>query len=253
MQFSVTTGEKNGIIQACELLLDVGDGGISGDSTLLKQFTLLANKSYDNIIAQILENAGDYVWDDSNYTDFPIATLNLVDGQQDYPLPVATTGSDVSTFLRLIGVQVLDTSARYRKVYKLTRDDYETPLETQFYDKGFPKGYRELDSSIFLYPPVDQTQVTLTAGLQMLFQRDKIDFLSTDTTKQPGFPSIYHYLLPLEMSEAWAAIKKLGQLQFIQQKKAEFIHNLGWGMSNRNKDQRQRLTSISARRDNRYE
>lgn len=254
MTFS-NTSTKDGIIQTCELLLDLGDTGISSNSTLLAQFTNLINRSYDNTCALILQNEGDYTWDDSNFTNFPIATTNLVttpgSEQADYSLPVsgAPGSTDISSFLRLIKVNVLDSGGYYQTVYPISESMVEQPLENIFFMPGFPKYYKLLGSSIFLYPAPLAAQVTATAGLKLFFQRDKIDFLSSDTTKQPGFPSIYHYLLPLEASEAWASIKGMKQLPFIQQKKQEFIHNLGWGIANRNKDQRQRLIPIQARRN----
>lgn len=256
MKYSDTTN-KTGIIQTCELLLDIGDTGISGNSTLLAQFTNLVNKSFDNVVSYIMQNEGDYTWDDFNYSDFPIATTNLIttlgSEQSDYTLPIAATSADGSTFLRLIKVNVLDTAGNWQTLYPISESMVENPLETTFKPAGFPRYYKQLSNSIVLYPAPAASQVTSTAGLKVFFQRDKVDFVASDTTKQPGFPSIYHYLLPLEASETWAAIKGMKQLGFIQQKKAEFMHNLGWGIANRNKDQRQRLISISSRRNSAYE
>lgn len=252
MKFSDTTN-KNGIIQTCELLLDLGDTGISSNSTLLAQFTNLVNRAFDNVASQIMQNEGDYTWDDFNYTDFPIATTSLVttagSEQSDYALPIAATSADASTFLRIIKINILDAGGNWQTIYPISESMVEQPLENIFKNAGMPKYYKQLSNSIVLYPAPLASQVTATNGLKIFFQRDKKDFTTSDTTAQPGFPSIYHYLLPLEASEAWAAIKGMRQLPFIQQKKAEFIHNLGWGISNRNKDQRQRIISISSRRN----
>lgn len=249
MKFSDTTN-KNGIIQTCETLLDLGDTGISGNTTLLAQFTNLINRAYDNTIAQILKNSGDWVWDDSLYTTFPIGMANLVQSQSDYVLPRAYDGSigstDESSILRLIEVSVKDLGGNYQTLYPISETMVEAPLETTFPDSGFPKYYKLFDRSVILYPPPSSTQVTLTNGLKITFQRDKVDFITSDTTRQPGFPSIYHYLIPLEASEMWAAIKGMKQFTFLQQKKAEFQANLGWGIANQNKDARQRLRPYSA-------
>lgn len=48
MQFSDTTN-KNGVIQRVEFTLELPDGAISGDSTLLKYVTALANDTYQEI------------------------------------------------------------------------------------------------------------------------------------------------------------------------------------------------------------
>jgi hypothetical protein len=252
MVYSDTTN-KNGLVQTCELLLDLGDTGISGNATLLAQFTNLINRSYDNVCSLILQNEGDYTWDDSNYTDFPIATTDLVttvgSEQSDYTLPIASAGKSVNTFLRLIKVNVKDAGGHWYTLYPISESRTEAPLENLFEQPGSPKYYKTLASSIILYPAPLADTVTSTGGLKLFFQRDKANFVSTDTSKEPGFPSIYHYLLALEASEAWAAIKGMRQLQFLIAKKAEFIHNLGWGIANRNKDQRQRIISVMSARN----
>lgn len=258
MIFSDTIN-KNGIIQTCELLLDFNDGDISGNPTLLKQFTNLANKSYDNVTSQILQAEGDYTWDDYNFTNFPIGATNLVttpgSEQADYTLPVAGSpgSTDPSSFIRFIKAQIKDAYGNYQNLYDISESMTDTPLETLYKQPGFPQYYQLRSNSITLYPAPLAAQVTATAGLKIFFQRSQIDFASTDTTKQPGFPQIYHYLMPLEMSEAWAAIKGLRQLGFIENKMLEFKKNLGWGISNQNKDTRQRIIAIKSRRDNRYE
>ncbi len=264
MVFSDTTN-KNGIIQTCELLLDLGDTGISSNTVLLKQFTNLINAdAYDDVVSEIIKNDGSWQWDDFNegVTKQPVATQNLTvtagSEVSNYALPTAASNSgsgssDASSFLRLSRVLVLDTAGRYQTLEPIDDNAYEQPLETLFYTPGFPRYYRQVGTSITLYPAPLAAQVTATNGLKIYFQRDKIDFLSSDTTKQPGFPSIYHYLLPLIASETWAAIKGMKQLNFITQKKLRFMQNLGWGIANRNKDLPQRLTSVQSRRNPNYE
>lgn len=233
-----------------ELLLDLGDTGITSNTVLKAQMTNLVNRSYDNVVSQILQNEGDYTWDDYNNADFPIGSTNLVttpgSEQSDYALPVAgvSPGDNASTFLRLIKAQVKDANGYYQNLKAVSETMTDTPLETLFSVAGFPKFYKQLGNSVFLYPAPLAAQVTAVNGLKLFFQRDKVDFVVGDTTKQPGFPSIYHYLLPLEASETWAAIKGMKQLAFIQQKKAEFMKNLGWGIANANKDIRQRIQPI---------
>lgn len=253
---------KDGIIQTCELLLDIGDGGISGNATLLQQFLNLANRAYDNIVSQIMKYQGDYEWDDSNYTTFPIGYVNLGttagSEQQDYTLPVANAGdgqgsSGINSFLRFVKAQILDTSGNYQNLTKVSETMFEASLSATFNKPGFPQYYQLMASSILLWPSPLAASVTATKGLKIYFQRNKIDFTVSALTAVPGFPEIYHYLLPLEMSEAYAAIKGMKQLTFIQSKRAEFEANLGWGMSNRNKDVRQRIQPIQMRRNRFYE
>lgn len=253
MTFSDTTN-KNGLIQTCEVLLDLGDGGISGDSTLLKQFTNLLNIAYDEAAHEVIKNDGEWQWDDTAYTNFPIVTKDLVEGQTDYKLPAAAaSNSDQTTFLRLLGVKVKDPAGNFQRIYPLDVQVYENPLETVFATAGFPKFYRLVGWSVLLYPAPTATQVSLTGGLKLDFQRDKVDFVSTDTTKQPGFPSLYHPLLAFIASKMYAGIKGMRQLSMVEAEELKFKENLGFGIANRNADQRQRLTSIQSRRNSRYE
>ena len=256
MKFNVTVSPYNGIIQTCELLLDLGNGGISGNPVLFAQFTnLINNDAYDDVIADILRYAGDYNWDDSNYTLSPIATVNLVttpgSEQSVYALPVANDGTygstDDSSFLRLTGIKVKGADGYWSFLRNVTEDHYDIPLETVYNTPGMPVAYRELGTNVVIYPAPLASQVTATKGLRMEFIRDKVDFTVSGTdTQMPGFPSIYHYLLALKASETWAGIKGMKQLPLIQQKIAKFTANLGWGMSNREKNVRQRVIPRNA-------
>lgn len=263
MTFSDTTN-KNGIIQTMELLLDLGDTGISGNSILFKQMTnLINNDAYDDVIAEILKNEGSWTWDDFNEGNalLPVATQNLsvVAGSEvsNYALPTAASNggggsSDASSFLRLIKVQVKDATGYFQNLIPIDEGAFLVPLETLFFSPGFPKYYKQLGTSLILYPAPLATVVTATLGLKIFFQRDKIDFTTADTTKQPGFPSIYHYLLPLKAAETWAGIKGMKQLGLIQEKIAKFTQNLGWGVANRDKDLKQSIRSVQSRRNPNY-
>lgn len=249
MDFSDTTN-KDGIIQTCELLLDLGDAGISGNSTLLKQFTnLINNDAYDEVIAEILKNEGTWNWDDyaEGNSRLPTATQTMTADVGNYALPNGASNSglgssDASSFLRLIKVQVKDSAGYFQTVNPIDESSAEQPLETVFATSGFPKFYDQIGTSIILYPSPASASVTLTNGLKITFQRDKVEFTTADTTKNPGFPAIYHMLLPLIASETWAYIKNMKQAPFLTQKKLKFMANLGWGIANRNKDLRQAIT-----------
>lgn len=264
MDFSNTT-LKNGIIQTCELLLDFPDAGISGNSTLLAQFTnLINNDAYDDVIAEILRNEGIWTWDDFNYGNaaLPVASQNLsvTAGSEvsNYALPNASSvgsggSSNAASFLRLTKVQVKDAAGYYQNLLPIDESASQQPLETLFFNPGFPQWYRQMGGSLILYPAPLASQVTATNGLKVTFQRDKADFVVADTTKQPGFPSVYHYLLPLIASETWAGIKGLSRQAFIEKKKLKFYQNLGWGVANRDKDLKQAVRAAQSRRNPNYE
>ena len=55
MPFSNTT-TKGGLIQGCERWTNLGDAIISGDTTLLKQFTAAINEAYDELLPIIFSS-----------------------------------------------------------------------------------------------------------------------------------------------------------------------------------------------------
>ena len=86
MVYSDTTN-KTGLIQRCEFLTTLGDTAISGNATLLKQFTASINTYWNKILTVILKTNDEWDYDDLNKTDFPILTTSTVASQQDYAMP----------------------------------------------------------------------------------------------------------------------------------------------------------------------
>lgn len=200
MNFSDTTN-KNGLIQNCESLCNLGDAGISGSSTQLLKFTGYLNQAWEKVAMAILKVDKNWRWDDNNYVNpngFPVATQTLVTDQRDYILPRATNSSDLSTLWRIYKVRIKNIDGEWYDLSPLSADENETDN-----DSGLPIKYRLIGNSIRLSDPPKSGVVTLSSGLQVWFQREFIPFVSTDTTKNPGFMSSYHHLLPLDASATY--------------------------------------------------
>lgn len=75
---------KNGLIQLVEDYSNLGDGVISGDTTLLKKTTVRVNETINDIILEIMKSQDNFDWDDPTRTDFAVATTPLVALQRDY-------------------------------------------------------------------------------------------------------------------------------------------------------------------------
>jgi len=237
------TVTKDGLIQDCEFLLSLGDGTISGNTSLLQTFTALINRAYDKTAGIILQFQSDWEWDDTNYGANPIGTTNLTDGQSSVQIVSALSGANIATFLRIIKVQIKDQNGYYQNLLPIDENQSDTPLSTVYQTAGFPRYYREVGATLELYPSVSQSYVTLALGFRIYYQRAENNFVSNDTTKQPGFPSIYHRILSLQSSEDYAASKNMPVLAYIQNEKKEWLDSLGWGTANRNRDKRVRLIS----------
>lgn len=197
MQFSSTSG-KNGIIQNAESLSKLGDGGISGNTTLMAKFTGWVNDAYYKVARAILTVDKNWRWDDFNWTSpnaFPVATNTLVSGQRDYILPRATNASNQSTLWKVYKVRIKDLNGEWYDLVPLSGNEDETDNGS-----GIPKNYRLLANSIRLSDPPLTGKVTLPAGIQVWFQREFVKFTTSSTTEQPGFLSSYHHLLALDAS-----------------------------------------------------
>ncbi|MHA1304299.1 MAG: phage adaptor protein [Candidatus Heimdallarchaeaceae archaeon] len=190
------TNNKTGIIQEIEGYLGFNDGDISGNTTLLKRFTRMANKWYRKADSWIWEADINWEFDDSNYTNLARAFSNMVDDQHDYELP--------STARKIIKAMVKDSNGDWFPLRPIDKLTISTPLEELYDEKGTPQYYDPEGRSIFIYPAPKDGDVTLTAGLKLHFSRDIDEFESTDTTKEPGFDNHFHSIIPLGTSLDYA-------------------------------------------------
>jgi hypothetical protein len=182
MQFSNTT-TLDGLIQECERITLLGTGGISGDTNQLKNFTARINQALDRFFTVALTYDSTWQFDDTNYTDLPIGTGNLVSGQQDYSF-----ASDVLTVEK---VMIKDSSGSW---HDLDRTDYGNSDSGDLWrlttgNSGTPTRYDKFANSILLDPIPNYSS---TGGLKVIFKRNASKFVSGDTTKEPGIPSIFH-------------------------------------------------------------
>lgn len=155
------------------------------------------NNAYERVTSLIIKSDGRWQFDDTNQTDLPIATTALVADQQDYTLAV--------THLRVTRVEIKDVSGNWRKLKPIDQEDlFDTTLSDFQKTSGAPIYYDKIGNSIFLYPKPNYSQV---ASLKAYFQRGPASFTSGEVstgTKQPGFNSLYHDLIPLWVAYNYA-------------------------------------------------
>lgn len=195
MQYNDSTfANGGGIIQRNEMLCSIGAGGISGDTNLLKQFTMLNNLAYYEIWMAGLSVDKNNRLDDYNYTDLPDAPITMVLSQADYTLPVAVTSANVATFLRLKGVYYLLNG---NKQYLDQLPDNKSLTTVA----GEPYAYYLNGKSIIFDRPFNAATLTKYSSLfHVEFQRTVDAFTSADTTQQPSLMETYHDLIPLKAS-----------------------------------------------------
>lgn len=191
---SDTSVEKAGLLQLCEFNLfgDAGYTQITGNASRLAGIVNFLNEAYSRYFDLAMRADGRWQIDDTNYTTVPIATANLVSGQQDYGLN--------TTHIKLLQVEIKDSAGTWRPLGKIDESDFARNDQSlsQYYDNsgtavtGIPLEYNLIGVSVFLYPTPNYNS---TNGLRVRFQRPPSYFLTTDTTKVPGFPEIHHTYL----------------------------------------------------------
>lgn len=204
MQFS-DTSTNQGLIQDCEFLVFGGDYGIiSGNTEYLQEFTRLLNKGLDKATVKIMTSDNRWQYDDPNHTDYPIAQTSLVSGQQDYQLEFSATDSH----LKIDRVEVKTTGGLWKKLIPIDLADTDEAQAELEKTNGEPKYYDKVANSVFLYPAPNYSQ---NNSLKIFYQRQPSYFATSDTTKRPGIPGMFHQLVSMYAAEEFALAKNMSE------------------------------------------
>lgn len=189
------TSTKAGILQICESLCFLGDGGITNDSTLLAYFTNYVNIAIGEVRHHILKVDRSWKADDYNYTNVPEAAITLVASQFDYELPVAASGNNLSTLLRVNHVYYISGTER------IYLDTIDRRAQGNATTTGTPTAYYFDGKSIWLDIAPNASFISNVATtIRVDFSRLDDPFVTTDTTQQPGFIGTYHHLVAYKAS-----------------------------------------------------
>ena len=233
LQFS-DTSTKKGIIQKIERLCKFTDGYISGNTNLLKEFTADVNIALDEVWAMIFKSSGKWQFDDSNHTDYPFITTNLVASQRDYTF---TTDEGGNLILDVYKVMCKDPQGIYQELDPI---DQQSDESTQsFFDgrneEGTPERYDKTANGILLDLIPDYS---VTAGLKVFINREGSYFTTSDTTKKPGFAGLFHKYLALAPSYEYAVANGLANKNDIRQEMLELESDIKKHYRDRSKDER---------------
>ena len=163
--------------------------------------TLYANQALKIILTWIHQAYGGWLYDDSNYTDFPEATTTLTSDQTDYVLPIDATV--------IQGVSIKQADGTWYPLIAITLEQIQDRRisESEFYKvSSTPRYYRPLANAIKIYPP---SNYTLTSAIKVYESRDASLFTITDTTKTPGFDSQFHEAVATYVALQYAKINGL--------------------------------------------
>lgn len=201
------------------------------------------NSFYEELIGKIITADGTWQYDDTNYTDHPRGTGNLVQGQEDY--------SFSSEYLQIEAVEVLNLNNAYIRIHPLDHqelgdlgpDEYHGVDSSGNAVTGFPQFFDQQGDTIRLYPAPTSTQVTLTAGLRIWFKRRPDLFTTSDTTQEPGLPSSYHHILAYGGAIPYCAKFKKDRVARYQKKVDDMTDSLIKSYAHREKSKRKVMTN----------
>jgi len=211
------------------------DAYITGDSTRLAQWTGSINLALDKAFHIIFAADGRWNFDDSNHTTYPVITGNLVDGQRDYSF---TADSDANLILEIDRVFVRkSTSDPYLEIFSVDAQSDREGIIGGIVDglnaEGTPDRYDKTATGLFL-DPIPSANVT--AGLKVYVSREGSYFLTSDTTKKPGFAGLYHEYLVVEPAYRFARANGLKNQEVLKRDVRELEDALTAFYGRRSKD-----------------
>lgn len=211
LQFNDTTSARKGIIQLIEKRCGLNYGDISGNSDLMSDFTAEVNLAIDDAMHLIFQATGKWQYDDSNNTDYPILTHDLVQGQRDYPFVKDASGNLI---LDIYKVLVANTGGIFYEIYPIDQqlDKAARPFWDNINTSSLPTRYDKTGNALFLDPIPN---FNYAGGLKMFVNREMLYFTIADTTKMPGFAGPYHKYLALKASYGFASTKLLSNAKAI--------------------------------------
>jgi hypothetical protein len=200
------TVNQRGIIQTIERRLFPGVvGQISGNASLMAQFTAEVNLAKDRFVALTTSIAGHIAPDDYTQTKYPIIYMDIVSGQQDYQILQDQQGNNILNIYKIIAYDANGNGTELIPVDVLQDDQSgELGAISGFYNgqntAGAATWYTKTANGIFLqYIPNYTTNGASTGiyGLEIYITREPAYYLVTDTTKLSGFPPIFDDYLAL--------------------------------------------------------
>lgn len=213
--------------------------GLADDDTAAlptADFMRSANIKLRDLAFELWRNSTDWEFDDSNNTDLPIATADLVASQQDYAMP--------TTVLSIERVEAMDDNGDYKVLKQIDKTgDKRNPHLERYSNEGLPIEYDLIGNSIFLFPTPNASDTTLSSGLRLYFSRDISEFDTTDTTKEPGVPKVFHPYIAYGVAYDEAVSKNMNEqrVRNLQRGVGKYEEKISTFYTKRNKDKRTRL------------
>lgn len=191
MTFSEIVAETRRLVKATTASYSVED------------ITSSVNRALDRVVTLIRQTEGRWQWDDTNQVNAPYtSTTTITAGTNQYIID--------PTYHRVERLNIKAPGATY--FTKLMPFDISDPACLDMYNtasQGVPQYYDKMGNYFVLYPTPSYTQAN---SLQVFYERGPSYFTSADTTKAPGFNSLFHRLVSLWAAYDYAMINSIANV-----------------------------------------
>lgn len=211
LAFNDTTNNA-GILQV--IARRTGTQNVTTGTYTINDKTVDVNSALGQYFLLATQAAGRWQVDDTNQTDYPIIFTNVVNGQQDYSF---NYDQDNNQILNIYKVRIKDNNGNWTTLTQRDlQDGNDTPLNAT--TTGTPTQYDLTANGIFLTAIPNFNSIN---GIEVYISRTPSYFVSTDTTKIPGIPDMFHEYLALRPSYFFCLDKGLAQ--------AKSLHDILFG------------------------
>lgn len=238
MQFSDTTN-RTGIVELLEDLTNTQSASTS--SYALAKKTRDINNAFAQFVMLAIRASGGQ-FDDTNQTDYNIIKLNIVSGQQDYPLTVDGS-STPNQILDIDRIELGGPSGTFNRLPSFDEMGKDYSLVQQSTVSGTPSCHYKLANGIFLDK---KPNYNLTNGIYIYIGRTPVYFLTSDTVKKPGIPD--HFSEYLAYRPAYLYCSSKGKDMAIQARNylaflTKMETDIGLYYTGRNRDEKKRMVA----------
>ena len=196
-----------------EILSQIQDQTNTQNSTTSSFTTVQKTLAINNALNWyfILANTAAGNWrpaDDTNQSDYPVITANVVSGQQDYSFATDEQGNQI---LDIYKVRILQPDGINWYTLTQINQDTITDAELSTVTGSIPQEYYLTANGIFL---VQKPNYNSTNGLEVWIDRSPVYFTAGDVstgTKKAGLPWVHHEYLSLRPSYFYCLAKGLPQ------------------------------------------
>lgn len=212
----------------------------NSDSYPIAEKVIDINLAMDKALSLIFQASGKWQFDDSNHTDYPIITTNLIANQRDYTF---TTDGSGNLILDIYKVMIKNpTSGYYEEIYPVDQqsDEYTQGFWSGQNTTGTPSRYDKTANGIFLdcIPSYNSTD-----GVKIFINRESTYFLTSDTTKKPGFAGLFHEYIALRPSYQYAYRNTLNNAVALHNEMVLMESDIKKHYRDRSRDEVTRITS----------